>query len=124
RPHRSAPAERAPPRPAVAANRGRHELSFAIDRGLDAFGAEITEPDGFTTPDLDYTRLELTYRLTPPFRDNWTFALSMQGQKTNDVLPVSERFLIGGRQLGGAFDPASVSGDRKSVGEGKRGETG
>ena len=96
----------------VGAARRRHDVSFSITRGIDAFDAEIVEPGTTDVPDLDYMRYELSYRLIQPFLDTWTVTVALQGQATDDRLPVSERFLIGGRQLGGAFDPASVTGDQ------------
>jgi hemolysin activation/secretion protein len=97
---------------ALGGARRRHDASFSITRGLDAFDAEIVEPGRSDGAELDYTTYELAYRLTQPFLDTWTLSVALQGQATGDRLPVSERFLIGGRQLGGAFDPASVTGDQ------------
>lgn len=42
---------------------------------------------------------------------SWRLAADLHAQATPDRLPVSERFFIGGNQLGGAFDPATLSGD-------------
>jgi hemolysin activation/secretion protein len=90
----------------------RHDVTFSVIRGLDAFGARESQPAGTPQPDIDFLRWVLSYRLTQQFGQRWTTSLGVQGQWSADDLPESERFFIGGRQLGGAFDPASVTGDR------------
>ncbi len=89
----------------------RHDVSVRLARGLDVMGAEVYEAPGYEGSDLTYTRADLTYRVVQRFRDRWQAQLALQGQISGDRLPSSEQFLIGGRQLGGAFDPASVAGD-------------
>jgi hemolysin activation/secretion protein len=90
----------------------RHDVTLSVAHGLDAFGARETEQAGRPEPDVDFLRWMLNYRLTQQFGQRWTTSFGMQGQWSADDLPESERFYIGGRQLGGAFDPASVTGDR------------
>jgi hemolysin activation/secretion protein len=97
---------------ALGSQTRRHDLTFALARGLDAFGAAAIEAPGVAQPDLDYWRYALSYQLLQQFDELWSATLSIEGQTSNDRVPTSERFFIGGRQLGGAFDPASVSGDR------------
>ena len=90
----------------------RHDVTLSVAQGLDAFGARESEQAGTPQPDVDFLRFLLNYRLTQQFGQRWTTSLGLQGQWSADDLPESERFYIGGRQLGGAFDPASVTGDR------------
>jgi hemolysin activation/secretion protein len=90
----------------------RHDVALSITRGFDAFGARESQPAGTPQPDIDFLRWILNYRLTQQIGQRWTTSLGVQGQWSADDLPESERFYIGGRQLGGAFDPASVTGDR------------
>jgi hemolysin activation/secretion protein len=97
---------------ALGSQTRRHDVTFAIARGLDAFGATALEAPGVPQPDLDYWRYTLAYQLVQQFDALWSATLGFEGQTSNDRVPTSERFFIGGRQLGGAFDPASVSGDR------------
>jgi hemolysin activation/secretion protein len=97
---------------ALGSQTRRHDVAFAIAHGLDAFGAKAIEASGLPQPDLGYWRCTLAYTLVQQFDELWSATLSFEGQTSNDRVPTSERFFIGGRQLGGAFDPASVSGDR------------
>lgn len=90
----------------------RHDVTLSIGRGLEVFGAKLAEQPGTPQPDGDFLRFVLSYRLAQPIGERWTVSLGAQGQWSSDDLPESERFFIGGRQLGGAFDPASVTGDR------------
>jgi hemolysin activation/secretion protein len=90
----------------------RHDLTLSLIHGIDAFGAQASEPGGSTQPDLDYMRYVLSYRVAQQIGELWSATLGVEGQASTDHLPVSERFFIGGRQLGGAFDPASVTGDQ------------
>jgi hemolysin activation/secretion protein len=89
----------------------RQDLTVRVTHGIDGIGAEWLGPLGVQAPTLDYLRADLSYRLTRRFLESWQAQLALQAQVSNDQLPVSEQFLIGGRQLGGAFDPASVAGD-------------
>ncbi len=88
----------------------RHDLTARVTRGLDVMGARLTATPGRDTA-LDYLRTDLSYRLVQQFGEAWLLQFTAQAQLTSDELPTSEQFLIGGRQLGGAFDPASVAGD-------------
>jgi len=97
---------------ALGSQTRRHDLTLAVARGLDAFGASAVEATGTVQPDLGYWRYTLAYQFVQQFDERWSATLGVEGQTSNDRLPTSERFFIGGRQLGGAFDPASVSGDR------------
>jgi len=96
----------------VGSQTRRQDVRLAISRGVDAFGATAIEMQGTPPPDLDYRRYSLAYQLAQQFDELWSATLSVEGQTSHDRVPTSERFFIGGRQLGGAFDPASVSGDR------------
>ncbi len=90
----------------------RHDVVLSVAQGLDSLGARATVQPGVAQPDLDYQRYVLSYRVTQQIGDRWNASLGMQAQWSSDNVPESERFIIGGRQLGGAFDPASVTGDR------------
>ncbi len=96
----------------VNASGRRHDLVLSLAHGLDSLGARVTVQPGVQQPDLDYLRYVLSYRLAQQIGERWTATLGAQGQWSADKVPDSERFIIGGRQLGGAFDPASVTGDR------------
>jgi hemolysin activation/secretion protein len=96
----------------VNASGRRHDLTLSLAQGLDSLGAHTMVQASGQQPDLDYQRYVLSYRLAQQIGERWSATLGVQGQWSADNVPESERFIIGGRQLGGAFDPASVTGDR------------
>lgn len=87
---------------------GRHIIELGIGHGLDALGAVLT-PSG---AEQDFTVLTGRYRYSRKLDERWLVRTDLQVQASDDRLPSSERFFIGGRSLGGAFDPATLSGDR------------
>ncbi len=86
----------------------RHELGLAIDQGIDALGASLW-PDG---ADQTFSVIDADYTFRTRVGESWLASANVSGQFSGDRLPSSERFFIGGRELGGAFDPATLSGDR------------
>lgn len=94
-------------------------LLLRLSQGVDAFGATARgNPDagragadpGFTAIAFDLTR---TQTLFSPW-EGATLALqgTVAGQWTNDVLPLSEKFFLGGGRLGRGFYAGEISGDR------------
>lgn len=86
----------------------RHDLDLLLSRGLDGLGASLW-PDG---AEGDYTAWNLEYGYRRGLGEVWQLWSELSGQVSASRLPASERFFIGGRDLGGAFDPATLSGDQ------------
>lgn len=96
-------------RTVVAAGAGvRHELGVTARQGIDGLGTSLW-PD---TADADFTAVDASYGYRTPVGDDWRAYGDLSMQISGDRLPSSERFFIGGRELGGAFDPATLSGDQ------------
>jgi hemolysin activation/secretion protein len=94
-------------------------LSVRLSQGIDWLGAEAGDgPDAsragarsdFTKIGMEATRTQSLFSFGPQT------VLSLQGtlagQWTNDVLPPSEKFYLGGARLGRGFYTGEVTGDR------------
>jgi hemolysin activation/secretion protein len=98
-------------------------LQVRLSHGLDAFGATGSndrdagrqgfEP-AFTSFAFDATRVQTLFS---PW-DGATVALqgTLAGQWSDDVLPLAERFFLGGARLGRGFYAGEVTGDRALAG--------
>jgi hemolysin activation/secretion protein len=94
---------------AVAGAGGRrHSLEVAMSQGLKGLGASLSPPGA----QADFTVLTGRYRYSQGLDTAWRVWTDVHLQASADRLPASERFFIGGRHLGGAFDPATLSGDQ------------
>lgn len=93
---------------AVVDGGSRHSLSLLASRGLEGLGASLAPPGAKE----DFTALEIEYGFRRRLDDRWSVFADIVGQFSPDRLPSSERFFIGGRSLGGAFDPATLGGDQ------------
>ncbi len=89
-----------------------------VSQGLPAFGASsnsqaaparVGERNDFTKVAGEITRVQNLFAI-----DDALFALktSVGGQFTNDILPPSEQFLLGGTRFGRGFFAGEVAGDR------------
>lgn len=93
---------------------GANQLILRLSQGLDAFGASTNARTGarvgFTKFTFDATRVQTLF--TP--WDGATVALqgTLAGQWSNDVLPLAEKFYLGGARLGRGFYAGQVTGDR------------
>ena len=94
----------------VSANGRRQDADLSVTRGLDVLGARV----GVDAPgaEPEFTRFNLGYRAAQPFGAAWRASVAFEAQASADRLPVAEQFHIGGSELGGAFDPASIGGDQ------------
>lgn len=98
-------------------------LQLRLSRGLDAFGATGSndrdagrqgfEP-AFTAVAFDATRVQTLFS---PW-DGATVALqgTVAGQWSDDILPLAEKFFLGGSRLGRGFYAGEVTGDRALAG--------
>lgn len=94
-------------------------ITLRVSQGIDGLGARSgTGPDAsragaradFTKIGAEFTRSQALFALGPQT------VLSLQGtvagQWTNDVLPPSEKFYLGGNRLGRGYYTGEVTGDR------------
>lgn len=98
-------------------------VNFRISRGVDAFGATSgdTPLSGRVGARPDFTRLNLDLSRTQALFSPWAGALislqaTLAGQWTHDVLPISEKYYLGGARLGRGFYAGEVTGDRAVAG--------
>jgi hemolysin activation/secretion protein len=94
-------------------------IAFRISQGIDGLGAEAGDgPDasrararaGFTKLGLEATRTQSLLSFGP----NTVLSLqgTVAGQWTNDILPPSEKYYLGGNRLGRGYYTGEVTGDR------------
>ncbi|MGE0622025.1 MAG: ShlB/FhaC/HecB family hemolysin secretion/activation protein [Pseudomonadales bacterium] len=92
-------------------NRHLHKLTVEARQGLDAFGALLWPEGSGVAAELDFLLADLSYRYQLRLATEWRLLFDLQAQVSADRLPSSERFFVGGNRFGGAFDPATLSGD-------------
>ncbi|MEQ8860477.1 MAG: ShlB/FhaC/HecB family hemolysin secretion/activation protein [Pseudomonadales bacterium] len=85
----------------------RHSFNALLSRGIEGLGASLW-PDG---AEADFAVWTLDYGYRRRLDDAWQLWGGLSTQISGSRLPTSERFFIGGREFGGAFDPATLSGD-------------
>lgn len=93
--------------------RTQYLTTLDVRKGFDALGAGLYAPDLMNDPrDISFlvTRAQLI-RVTR-LNEKWTIRFDALGQFSNDVLPYSERFKIGGERIGRGFEVTEVAGDR------------
>ncbi|HEX2562220.1 ShlB/FhaC/HecB family hemolysin secretion/activation protein [Phenylobacterium sp.] len=76
--------------------------------GLDAFGARTLNP---AITDIDFVKLNARARFTSYVGDRVILRLNAAGQWTDDRLPASEQFALGGEEFGRAYEASIVAGD-------------
>jgi len=90
----------------------QYSLSTQLRQGLDAFGAGLNATDIVDDQRrLDFRVLQLQGSAYRRFAGRWSVRLDAFAQYSNDVLPDSERFKIGGDRLGRGFEVAEIAGD-------------
>jgi hemolysin activation/secretion protein len=91
----------------------QYSLSALLRKGFDAFGGGLQADDlPFDDRRADFFVTQLTGTAARHFAERWTLRLDGFAQYSNDVLPDSERFKIGGDRLGRGFEVAEIAGDR------------
>ncbi len=96
----------------------QHSATIDALQGLDALGAGLDAQDlAIDERSIDFTALKLTYMLQVPFAEHWSVRLDVLGQYSNDVVPDSQRFKIGGDRLGRGFEVAEIAGDSGAGGK-------
>jgi len=91
----------------------QYSLSALLRKGLDGFGSGLQADDLlFDDRRADFIVTQFTGSAARRFAERWTLRLDGLAQYSNDVLPDSERFKIGGDRLGRGFEVAEIAGDR------------
>jgi hemolysin activation/secretion protein len=91
----------------------QYSMSALLRQGLDAFGGGL-QSDDLMIDDrrADFLVTQFSGSAARRFAERWTLRLDGFAQYSNDVLPDSERFKIGGDRLGRGFEVAEIAGDR------------
>jgi hemolysin activation/secretion protein len=91
----------------------QYALGGVLRKGLDAFGGGLQAGDlPADARRADFLVAQLNGSAARRFAERWTLRLDGFAQYSNDVLPDSERFKIGGDRLGRGFEVAEIAGDR------------
>lgn len=80
----------------------------SVSRGVDGLGARTTAP-AFT--DLEFTKFNVRAGYNLALGEKTALRLKAAGQASDDVLPGSEQFALGGPEYGRAYESSIVSGD-------------
>lgn len=91
------------------ASRHLHQLHVNLEQSIST---EFEPLGASNEADRDFTVAEIRYAYRYRFNDNWRGNAMAHLQLSSNQLPSSERFFVGGSRLGGAFDPATLSGDQ------------
>ena len=93
---------------------GANQLTLRLSQGLDAFGAGTTGGRGgnvgFTKVTFDATRVQTLF--SPWANASVALQGTLAGQWSDDVLPLAEKYYLGGSRLGRGFYAGQVTGDR------------
>jgi hemolysin activation/secretion protein len=97
--------------------RGEHATQYsanlALRKGVSAFGAGLQALDlPVDERDPAFLVAQFNGSSSRRFADKWTVRLDGFAQYSDDILPDSERFKIGGDRLGRGFEVAEIAGDR------------
>jgi hemolysin activation/secretion protein len=90
------------------------QLSSVLElrKGLDALGGGLRAEDLADDPrSSDFLLAQLQATVFARLDESWTLRIDGYAQHSQDVLPDSERFKIGGERLGRGFEVAEIAGD-------------
>lgn len=98
---------------------GVNFADFEMSKGITGLGATRTGSDRAQRPDADYgfTKFNLFAGRLQQLGGDFSLQASVQGQWTNDLLPLSERAALGGEVILRAFDAGELIGDRAYAGK-------
>jgi len=92
-------------------------VSASVTQGLAVGDSRVVDfqlGNGVGVP--DFTRVNASYGGTFPVGGYWSVSALLDGQYAGNSLPSSERYSIGGAQLGRAYDPSEITGDHGLAG--------
>jgi hemolysin activation/secretion protein len=91
----------------------QYSMSLQLRKGLDSLGAGLQAPTLAVDPRrASFFISQLQGSAYHRFAERWSVRLDGFSQFTNQVLPDTERFKIGGDRLGRGFEVAEIAGDR------------
>ncbi len=92
----------------------QYSTNLQLRNGIDGFlGAGLEARDLVVDPRrADFVVAQLQGTAYRRFAERWSVRLDAFSQYTNQVLPDTERFKIGGDRLGRGFEVAEIAGDR------------
>ncbi|WP_309045543.1 ShlB/FhaC/HecB family hemolysin secretion/activation protein [Marinobacter sediminicola] len=79
--------------------------------GVDALGAERSGTGANDALDLDFQIIDARYTFWYGLPADFSLKLDVAGQYSDDNLPYSQRFSVGGSQFARAYEPGEFSGD-------------
>jgi hemolysin activation/secretion protein len=86
---------------------------FELIKGFNGIGSGLRADDiANDERSPDFSMAVLDFVRVAQFSSQWSWRLNALAQYSNDVLPYSERFKIGGDRLGRGFEVAEIAGDR------------
>lgn len=92
--------------------RAEQLIGVELVRGLDALGSGLTALDLSNDPRrVDFLSINADYVRAARLHGSWTWRLNALAQVSDDVLPYTERFKIGGDRIGRGFEVPSIAGD-------------
>ena len=95
------------------ANAVQYAANLLLRKGVDALGAGLRADDlAVDLRDPAFFVTQLNGSASRRFADKWTARFDGFAQYSDDILPDSERFKIGGDRLGRGFEVTEIAGDR------------
>ncbi len=98
---------------------GINSADVVVSQGLDVFGASDEGDANLTRAqgDPQYFKVEADVQRLQRITSNVNLLVGARGQWSNDALLSSEEFGVGGINLGRAYDPSEIVGDRGVAGK-------
>jgi hemolysin activation/secretion protein len=86
---------------------------FELIKGFNGMGSGLRADDiANDERSPEFSMVVLDFVRVAQLSSQWSWRLNSLAQYSNDVLPYSERFKIGGDRLGRGFEVAEIAGDR------------
>lgn len=94
-----------------------YALTLSITQGLAAGGSRIVDTQrGQGVGEPEFTSVDFNASHRQGLNRYWEISAALAGQYASRVLPASERYSIGGAQVGRAYDPSEITGDHGIAG--------
>ena len=101
----------------VNAGGAMQSVGASVTQGLAVGDSRVVDfqlGNGVGVP--DFTKVNTSYGGTFPVGGYWSVSVLLDGQYAGNSVPSSERYSIGGAQLGRAYDPSEITGDHGLAG--------